>query len=99
MKIQYKQALIESISYLIVLTVIGLALYLNALIVQDTVTQFEAEIIGYVLLTLIIGAEVFSLYWLKVLEIEKRQLRIELNQKDKKLEALQAEYDEIKNRK
>ena len=99
MKIQYKQALIESISYLIVLTVIGLALYLNALIVQDTVTQFEAEIIGYVLLTLIIGAEVFSLYWLKVLEIEKRQLRVELNQKDKKLEALQAEYDEIKNRK
>ena len=99
MKIQYKQALIESISYLIVLTVIGLALYLNALIVQDTVTQFEAEIIGYVLLTLIIGAVFFSLYWLNVLEIEKRQLRVELNQKDKKLEALQAEYDEIKNRK
>lgn len=98
MKSKYKLAFVESIPYIIVLIVIGLALYLNALIVQDTITQLQAESIGYGLLTGIIGAEVFSLYFIKVLDIEKRQLELEVKDRDKKLERLEKEYLEIKNR-
>ena len=97
MKSKYRLAFVESIPYIIVLIVIGLALYLNALIVQDTITQLQAETIGYGLLTGIIGAEVFSLYFLKVLDIEKRQLELDVKDRDKKIEEFARELKRIQN--
>jgi ABC-type multidrug transport system permease subunit len=87
----YKKAIRESVPYMVVLIVIGLAVYLNALIVQDTITLFVATIIGYVLLTLIIGFEVFSMILLKVNEVE-------IATKDKKIEALEKELNRQKAR-
>ena len=98
MKIEYKKALFESIPYMIVMGVIGLGLYLNALIVQDTITLLEAQIIGYVLLTIMIGLEIFSLIMLKIFEIERRMLQDDNEIKDKKIEELVKELLEIKAR-
>lgn len=98
MKEKYKTGFVESIPYIVVLAVIGLALWLNALIVQDSITLFQAELIGYGLLTGLIGAEVFSLFWLKVIEVEKRQLLFKIEVKDKKIEQLVAEYNILKNK-
>jgi len=98
MKSKYKLAFVESVPYILVLIVIGLALYLNALIVQDTVTQLQAEGIGYGLLTGLIGAEVFSLYFIKVLDIEKRQLELEVKDRDGKIEKFVKELERIKKK-
>ena len=98
MKIEYKKALFESIPYMIVMGVIGLGLYLNALIVQDTITLLEAQIIGYVLLTILIGLEIFSLIMLKIFEIERRILQDDNEIKDKKIVELEKELVEIKAR-
>jgi len=97
MKIEYKKALFESIPYMIVLGVIGLGLYLNALIVQDTITLLQAQIIGYVLLTAMIGLEIFSLIMLKIFEIERRILQDANEVKDKKIEELEKELVRIQN--
>ena len=96
MKAKYKTAIIESVPYLVVLIVIGLALYLNALIVQDSITQNQAEIIGYALLIFLIGAEVFSLFWLKVIDVEKRQLLTAIETKDKKIAEFERELLRLK---
>jgi len=93
MKQAYKQAIIESIPYLVVMVVIGLAVYLNALIVQDTITLMTAEIIGYGLLTGLIGMEIFSLILLKVKEID---YTLDIKDKDKKIEELEKELQRIK---
>ena len=69
MKEKWKTAIVDSMPYMVVLIVIGLAVYLNALIVQDSITLFVAEIIGYALVTVIIGFEIFSLILLKVSEV------------------------------
>ena len=98
MKIEYKKALFESIPYMIVMGVIGLGLYLNALIVQDTITLLQAQIIGYVLLTILIGLEIFSLIMLKIFEIERRILQDDNEIKDKKIVELEKELLEIKAR-
>ena len=98
MKNKYKEALFESIPYMIVLGVIGLGLYLNALIVQDTITLLQAQIIGYVLLTIMIGLEIFSLIMLKIMEIDKRILQDANEVKDKKIDELEAELIALKNR-
>ena len=97
MKIEYKKALFESIPYMIVMGVIGLGLYLNALIVQDTITLLEAQIIGYVLLTIMIGLEIFSLIMLKIFEIERRILKDDNEIKDKKIVELEKELVRIQN--
>ena len=94
MKQAYKQAIIESIPYLVVMTVIGLALYLNALIVQDNITLKQAEIIGYTLLTILIGMEIFSLILLKVMEID---YTLDIKDKNKKIEELEKELQRVKN--
>jgi len=98
MKSKYKIGIVESIPYVVVLAVIGLALWLNALIVQDSITLSQAELLGYGLLTGLIGAEVFSLFWLKVIEVEKRQLQSKIDEKDEKIEELIVEYNILKNR-
>ena len=87
---KYVIAIIESIPYMVVIVVIGLALYLNALIVQDTITLEQAEIIGYTLLTILIGMEIFSLILLKVKEIDIRE-------GTSKIEELEKELERIKN--
>lgn len=87
----YKKAIRESIPYMVVLIVIGLAVYLNALIVQDTITLSVAVIIGYVLVTTIIAFEIFSLILLKVNEVE-------IATKDKIIEALEKRLIDIKNK-
>ena len=97
MKIEYKKALFESIPYMFVMGVIGLGLYLNALIVQDTITLLEAQIIGYVLLTIMIGLEIFSLIMLKIFEIERRILKDDNEIKDKKIVELEKELVRIQN--
>ena len=88
----YKKAIRESTPYMVVLIVIGLAVYLNALIVQDSITLFVAEIIGYALVTSIIAFEIFSLILLKVSEVE-------IATKDKRIEELEAELERIKLKK
>ena len=85
---KYKLAIIESIPYMVVIVVIGLGLYLNALIVQDTITLNEAEIIGYTLLTILIGMEVFSLILLKVKEIDIREGNSRIEELEKELERI-----------
>ncbi len=95
MKNKYKIAIVESIPYMVVLIVIGLALYLNALIVQDNITIFVAEILGYVLLTLIIAAMIFSLILLKVKEVEKAELLHTIRQKNDEIENRDYKIDEL----
>ena len=87
----YKKAVRESIPYMVVLIVIGLSVYLNALIVQDSITLAVAIIIGYALVTTIIAFEIFSLILLKVSEVE-------IATKDKKIEDLEIELKRIKNK-
>lgn len=89
MKEKYRIAIAESQPYIVVLIVIGLALYLNALIVADTITVDTAQVIGYGLLTTLIGFEVYSLILLKVKEVE---LRV----KDNKIEELEQELNRQK---
>lgn len=89
MKEKYKIAVIESIPYMVVIVVIGLGLYLNALIVQDTITLQQAELIGYALLTILIGMEIFSLILLKVKEIDIRT-------SNSKIDELEAELNRLK---
>lgn len=84
MKEETKIALLESRPYMIVLAVIGLVVYLNALIVQDNITLLVAEVIGYVIVVIIIAFEIFSLILLKVSEVE-------IATKDAKIEELEAE--------
>lgn len=88
MENKYKIAIIESIPYMVVIVVIGLALYLNALIVQDTITLEQAEIIGYTLLTILIGMEIFSLILLKVKEIDIREGNSKIDDLEKELERI-----------
>ena len=89
MKDKWKKALVKSEPYVIILAVIGLSVYLNALIVQDTITLFVAVIIGYVLVSAIIALEVFSLILLNVSEVE-------IAIKDRKIEELEAELNRQK---
>lgn len=91
MKEKYKIAVIESIPYMVVIVVIGLGLYLNALIVQDTITLQQAELIGYALLTILIGMEIFSLILLKVKEIDIRTSNSKLEELERELERLKKE--------
>jgi hypothetical protein len=84
MEDKWKKAIVKSEPYMIILAVIGLSVYLNALIVQDSITLFVAVIIGYVIVTVIIGLEVISLILLNVSEVE-------IAIKDKKIEALELE--------
>lgn len=86
----WKKAIVESMPYIVVLAVCGLAIYLNALIVQDTITIIQATIIGYALVTTIIGLELFSLIILKKTEIET-------SVKDTKIDELEKELERIKN--
>ena len=46
----FKRGLVASIPYILIFLVIPLGLYLHALIVQDTITQAEAELYGYITL-------------------------------------------------
>ena len=89
MKEKWKKAIVKSEPYVIILAVIGLSVYLNALIVQDTITLFVAVIIGYVLVSAIIALEVFSLILLNVSEVE-------IAIKDRKIEELEAELNRQK---
>ena len=85
----YKRAIRESIPYMVVVIVILLVLYLNALIVQDSITLFFAVMIGYGLVTTIIGFEIFQLILLKVKEVE-------IAEKDVIIEKLDEELKELK---
>jgi len=91
MKEKWKKAIVKSEPYMIILAVIGLSVYLNALIVQDSITLYVAVIIGYAIVTTIIALEVISLILLNVSEVE-------IAIKDKKIEALELELKAIKNR-
>ena len=98
MKQVYKTAIAQSIPYIVVIAVIGLALYLNALIVQDNITLDVAVVIGYILLTILIGMEIFSLILIKLAEIEKTILIEQNKVSQKKLNSLEKELDRIKNK-
>ena len=97
MKEKYKIAVIESIPYMVVIVVIGIALYLNALIVQDTITLQQAEIIGYILITVLIGMEIFSLILLKVKEIDLRMSTSKIEELNKKIEEFEKEGSRIRS--
>ena len=84
MKENWKKAIVKSEPYVIILAVIGLSVYLNALIVQDTITLGVAIVIGYVIVTVIIALEVFSLILLNLSEVE-------IAIKDRKIEELEIE--------
>ena len=93
MENKYKIAINESIPYMVVLIVIGLGLYLNSLIVVDTITILVAEVIGYGLLTGLIAMEILQLILLKVKEVEKAQLLQTIRQKD---DYIEGQDDKIK---
>lgn len=93
---KYKIALTESIPYIVVLFVIGLTVYLNALIVQDNISLSVAIIIGYVITTVIIIFEIFSLILLKVSEVEIATRDRTIEEKDKKIDELEFELNRIK---
>jgi len=89
MKENWKKALTKSEPYVIILAVIGLSVYLNALIVQDTITLPGAIVLGYVLVSVIIALEVFSLILLNLSEVE-------IAIKDRKIEELELELNRQK---
>lgn len=91
MKEIYKRAVRESVPSMVVVIVILLVLYLNALIVQDSITLFFAIVIGYALVTIIIIFEILQLVLLKVKEVE-------LVVKDKIIENLVLELNEMKKK-
>ena len=86
MENKYKRAINESIPYMVVLIVIGLGLYLNSLIVVDTITIVVAEVIGYGLLTCLIAMEILQLILLKVKEVEKAELLQTIRQKNEQID-------------
>lgn len=92
---KYKIAISESMPYMVVLIVIGLGLYLNSLIVVDTITIFVAEIIGYGLLTGLIAMEILQLILLKVKEVEKAQLLQTIRQKEDQIEGQDDKIKEL----
>ena len=96
MQPKYKIAVVDSIPYIVIFIVIGLTVYLNALIVQDSITLFVAEIIGYSLVTVIIGFEIYSLILLKVKEVEIAIKNKKIEERDEKIEALEAELNRQK---
>lgn len=95
---RYLAAVVESIPYIVVIGVIGLGLYMNALIVQDTITLKEAETIGYILLTILITLEIISLILLKEKEIEKAELTQSVKISKEKIDDLEFELEKIKNK-
>ena len=98
MKEKYRIAIAESQPYIVVLIVIGLAVYLNSLIVVDNITVDVAQIIGYTLLTILIGFEIYSLILLKVKEVEKAELTSQIRLKDNTIEDLERDLDRLKNK-
>lgn len=93
-KIVIERALIESIPFIIVFIVIGIGIWLQALIIQDNITLDEAELYSYFLLGALIFSEIVSLIYDKARDIEKRQLINEKDDLNKKI----AEFEKEKNR-
>ena len=89
-----KRALIESIPFMVAFIIIGIGVWLQALINQDNITLAEAELYSYILLGILIFFEVFSLIVDKANDIEKRQLIDENEDLNKKIR----EFEKEKNR-
>ena len=92
-----RRALIESIPFIVAFIIIGIGVWLQALIVQDNITLEQAELYSYILLGVLIFFEVFSLIVDKANDIEKRQLVDENEELNKKIEAFEKEKNRIIN--
>ena len=91
-----KKTLIESMSLMFVLIIIGLSIYLQALIKQDTITLAQAEVIGYTVLGFIISFLILILMFEKGQEIKKRELIDENEDLNKKIKELELELGRIR---
>lgn len=96
-KVIMKRALIESVPFMIVFIVIGIGIWLQALIIQDNITLAQAELYSYILLGVLIFFEVISLIYDKARDIEKRQLIEENDDLNKKIEEFEKEKERIEN--
>lgn len=93
-----KKTLVESMSLMFVLIIIGLSIYLQALIKQDTITLIQAEVIGYTVLGFIISFLILILMYEKAQEIQKRKLIDENEDQKNIIIGLEKELDELKKR-
>lgn len=91
-----KKTLIESMSLMFVLIIIGLSIYLQALIKQDTITLAQAEVIGYTVLGFIISFLILILMFEKGQEIKKRELIDENEDQKKIIKELELELARVK---
>ena len=91
-----KKTLIESMSLMFVLIIIGLSIYLQALIKQDTITLAQAEVIGYTVLGFIISFLILILMFEKGQEIKKRELIDENEDLKKRIKEFEKEYNRIR---
>lgn len=96
-KEKWKIATIESIPYFIVMIVIALAIWINALIVQDSISLKVATILGLVLVFVVVCLEIISLILLKAREIEIKVKDKMIEEKDQMIEELENELERIKN--
>ena len=86
-----KKTIVESLTLIFILIVLGLTIYLQALVKQDTITLYQAEIFSYITLGFII------FFLILVLIIEKGQ-EIISRRKDDLIENLEKELERLKNR-
>ena len=91
-----KKTLVESMSLMFVLIIIGLSIYLQALIKQDTITLIQAEVIGYAVLGVIISFLILILMFEKAQEIQKRKLIDENDDLNKKIKQFEKDLEEAK---
>ncbi len=93
---KYKVAIGEFIPYLFIFAIIGLAAWLQALIIPDMITQLAAQIAGYILLGFVIFFCICILFFEKVRDVEKRNLIDKNEELDKKIKELERELAEAK---
>ena len=96
-KIIIRRAFIESIPFMVAFIIIAIGVWLQALIIQDTITLEQAELYSYILLGFLIFFGVISLIVDKARDIEKRQLIDENEDLNKKIREFEKEKNRIFN--
>ena len=96
MKEKYKKAFWEWLPFCIIGVIIIFVIWLNQLIVQDNITLFQAEMMGFGFAALIVFLLMFYLYLSKVDEVERRDLERTVKKQDIKIDELEAELKRLK---
>lgn len=77
--------------------VIGVAFYIVSLIVQDTITLSQAEVIGYSMAIVITGLVIATLLLITYNEEEKKQLVLQHEIDNQKIKDFEAELNRLRN--